>query len=80
MRSRMTPEQLAKAKGLASTNNDRNKLATRAAGLGVSRADRERAAAELEKQVGKKKAAQLREDAIRQAGGGRRGLLGRLLG
>lgn len=77
--SRMTPEQLAAAKGKAQTGNDLHRLASAANGFGVTRATREKAAAELEKQVGKGKAKRLQEDAARRAGAKPKGL-GRFFG
>ncbi|MFN2636946.1 MAG: hypothetical protein ABR585_07970 [Gemmatimonadaceae bacterium] len=74
MPSRMTPEQLAKAKGTTRSADDIRKLATAANGLGVSRRDRDAAAAQLEKQFGKRGAAQRKEEALQSAGARPKGL------
>jgi len=78
MPSRMTTEQLAKAKGSTNRAAELRRLATAANGLGVTRADKERAAAELERQFGKRGAARLKEDALRAAGARPKGLMSRL--
>jgi len=74
MPSRMTAEQLAKAKGSTGRADELRRLATAANGLGVTRADKDRAAAELERQAGKCGAARLKEDALRAAGARPKGL------
>jgi hypothetical protein len=79
MPSKMTPKKLAEARAAADTANTLNVLATKANGLGVSRADRDKAAAALERAVGSRKAERLKETALQRAGARRRGL-GRLLG
>ncbi|MGW4412622.1 hypothetical protein ACWEJ6_52140 [Nonomuraea sp. NPDC004702] len=75
MRSKMTPAQLDALKGSAINANALNQLATKANGLGVSRADRDKADQELTRTVGSRKAAQLKEDALQRAGARPKGLL-----
>ena len=77
--SKMTPEQLAKAKGNGQTANQLNDLATKANGSGETRATAQKAAKDLERQVGKRKAAKLQEDALRRAGARPKGV-GRFFG
>ncbi|MER7131346.1 hypothetical protein [Streptosporangium saharense] len=74
MRSRMTPAQLAKAKASADRANLLADLATKAEGLGVTRAEQRKAAAELEQEVGRRGAAAYRESALRRAGAPAKGL------
>ena len=74
MRSRMTPEQLAKVKGKAASGNELHQLASTANGFGVTRAAKEKADADLVKQVGKRKAERLKEDAAQRAGAAPKGL------
>jgi hypothetical protein len=69
MRSRMTPEQLAALRAKSANANELNNLANVASGFGVSRVDRERAAAALEQAVGARKAKRLKKDASRRAQG-----------
>lgn len=79
MRSRMTPEQLAKVKGGSERANALHDLATMANGHGVTAADRRKAQAALEAQVGGRKAKNLKEAALQRAGAKPKGL-GRLFG
>ncbi|WP_326646034.1 hypothetical protein OG884_15395 [Streptosporangium sp. NBC_01755] len=74
MPSKMTPAQLAAAKGAAKHSSDLGGLATAANGLGVSRADKAKAAAALEQRVGKRQAARLKEEALQRAGAAPKGL------
>lgn len=74
MPSRMTADQLAQAKDAAATSSDLGRLATAANGHGVTRADKAKAAAALEQQVGKRQAARLQEDALQRAGAAPKGL------
>ncbi|MBB4917427.1 hypothetical protein [Streptosporangium saharense] len=70
----MSPEQLAKAKKASSDATYFGQLAEAAEGLGVTRVQREKAAAELEKAVGRRKAAAYRESALQRAGAPPKGL------
>lgn len=72
--SRMSDEQLAAAKGKGQTANELNTLATKANGFGVSRQDARKADADLVKQVGRRTADRLKEDAVQRAGGAAKGL------
>lgn len=74
MRSKMTPAQLAKAKGQVGKANDLTRLAIAANGHGVTSVEKRKAQAVLEGQLGKKGAAKAQEEALRRAGAGRRGL------
>jgi len=74
----MTAEPLAKAKGSTGRADELHHLATAANGLGVTRVAREQAAAELERQAGKRGAARLKESALRAAGARPKGLMSRL--
>lgn len=78
--SRMTPAQLAKAKGQGATTGKLNRLADAANGDNTSRAGRARARQELERLAGsKKRADQLQEESMQRAGA-RPGLARRLFG
>lgn len=70
----MTDAQLAAVKAKARTANELNRLARSANGHEVTAAERRKAERELEARVGARKAKQLREDALRQAGARPRGL------
>ncbi|MFC3979689.1 hypothetical protein [Streptosporangium jomthongense] len=74
MRSRMTPEQLAKVKNASTRANRLTKLAEAAEGLGVTKVQREQAAKELEREVGRSLAKTYRESALRRAGAPAKGL------
>lgn len=74
MRSRMTPEQLAKVKDASARANRLTKLAEAAEGLGVTAAERRKAAAELEQEVGRRGAAAYRESALQRAGAAPKGI------
>lgn len=74
---RMNPEQLARAKG--SHANELRRLAIAANGLGVSRVDKEKAQAEMERTVGAGKAKRMKEDALQSAGARPKGVIGWLL-
>jgi len=72
--SRMTPDQLARAKGKARSTDDLNRLATTALpSSGATRAEQRRAAAELQKRVKPREVKRLQEDALRRAGAKKRG-------
>jgi len=77
--SKMTAAELAKARGKGVSASDLNRLARRALGDGTNRADQQQADNELARTVGRREAARLKEDALRQAGARAKGL-GRLLG
>jgi hypothetical protein len=74
MFDRMPAEKLAKAKGKAQTTDTLNRLATTALpSSGATRVEQRRAAAELERAVGPRKAKRLQEDALQRAGAKKRG-------
>lgn len=74
MRSRMTPEQATKMQARTGQANAISELAIAANGLGVSRADKDKANKVLEDQLGKRKMAKVKEEALRRSGAGRKGL------
>ncbi|WP_214110669.1 hypothetical protein [Acrocarpospora catenulata] len=74
MRSRMTPEQLAALKGRAAKADELNDLALLATGMSSTRVEARRADAELERRVGRRRAARLKEDIKVQAGARSKGL------
>jgi uncharacterized sporulation protein YeaH/YhbH (DUF444 family) len=79
MFDRMSPQQLAKAKGQASTTNHIRALATAANGHGSTRQQQRKAEAELERALGSRRAKKAKEDALRSAGARPKGL-GRFFG
>ncbi|MFI6541443.1 hypothetical protein ACIBHY_53950 [Nonomuraea sp. NPDC050547] len=70
----MSDKQRRQAAAAARDANQLRALAIAANGHGVSRQDRNRAAEKLHQAVGERKAQQLQEDALRQAGAGAKGL------
>ena len=68
--SRMSDDQKAKAKGQAKTGNRTQRLANAANGYGVTRVERERAQAALEKELGEKGAKRAMRDSQRAARSG----------
>ncbi|MFC3982488.1 hypothetical protein [Streptosporangium jomthongense] len=70
----MTPEQLAKLKKSSSDATYFSQLAEAAEGLGVTRVQRDKAAAELEKALGRRGAAAYRESALQRAGASPKGI------
>jgi hypothetical protein len=74
MFDRMSPAQKAAAKAEVGAANDLTRLAIAANGHGVSRIDKDKANDALVRQVGRKKAAQVKEEALRRSGAGRKGL------
>ncbi|MGW4791164.1 hypothetical protein ACWEPC_01950 [Nonomuraea sp. NPDC004297] len=85
MKSRMTAQQLADLKKSGETGGHLRNLARAANGhgpnsTGVTRQEREKAQAELEKTVGRRRANQLKESALQAAGAKPKGVIGRLLG
>lgn len=74
MRSSMTPEQLAALKTKSRHGNEIAALAQSANGHGVGRVDQQKADKALVDAVGKRKAAQLKEDALQRAGARPKGI------
>jgi hypothetical protein len=64
--SRMTPEQLAAYKAAPQEANEIAKLAQKANGHGVTRAEREKAQAELVAKVGPREAKRQQDHAIKR--------------
>jgi hypothetical protein len=74
MRSRMTPEQLAKLKGKSADANETRALARKANGHGANSADAGKARRALEQRLGKRGADRAQENAIVAAGGRAKGI------
>ncbi|GIH69423.1 hypothetical protein [Sphaerimonospora thailandensis] len=73
-RDRMTPEQRAAAKAKAQAANDLDRLARTALGDNATSVEQRKAQAALERQVGRRKAEQLKERELRRAGAKAKGL------
>ncbi len=74
MGSRMTPEQLAETRRAAQNANDESALAIAANGHGVRRTTAQAADAELVARYGRRKANQMKEQALVRAGARPKGL------
>lgn len=72
--SRMTDDQLARAKNGSQAANTLRTLAVAANGHGVTGTQRRQAQTALEGAVGKRQANKLKEDALRQAGARPKGI------